>query len=201
MITLQGLVELALDRPVKAEIGEDRQATIAAICKGYSAPEGSGEFVLLYQPTDTHKGDIFTKAWAPASFIPAVERLGMRVARLPLPHKTRVTLHLEWRKFCLRRTVQEERRRSPIWFYLVRGTPRHRSPPLVSHLQMPVWGVRKVAGWAYSPACRLSQRLICLLSLPILVNHRPDGAARTACFPLPSRGARLRVRQRCIAGG
>ena len=35
-IPLQGLVELALDRPVRAEVGEDNQATIAAIKKGYS---------------------------------------------------------------------------------------------------------------------------------------------------------------------
>ena len=50
-------------------------------------PEGVGEFKLIYAPTDTHKGDIFTKPLAPASFTPAGERLGMRVARLPLPHK------------------------------------------------------------------------------------------------------------------
>ena len=42
---------------------------------------------MVYRETSTHKGDVFTKALAPASFVPAVERLGMRVARLPLLNK------------------------------------------------------------------------------------------------------------------
>ena len=79
-------VELALDRPVKAIIGEDNAATIKAIKKGYSPAlrhlqrqqrcslgqlhdsitneplEGVGALELVNEPTNTHNGDTFTKA-------------------------------------------------------------------------------------------------------------------------------------------
>ena len=110
-IPIQGLMELMLDRLVRVEVGEDNTATISAIKKGYSValrylvrqqqvslgglhdlftdppPPGCGKFELKYRETATHKGDVFTKPLPPASFLPAVERLGLRSARLPLPDK------------------------------------------------------------------------------------------------------------------
>ena len=104
-IPLQRLMELILDRPVVVEVGEDNQATITAVKKGYSValrytlrqqqcsvgglhelfheppPLGVGAFELKYRETTTHKGDVFTKPLPPASFLPAIERLGLRDAQ------------------------------------------------------------------------------------------------------------------------
>jgi hypothetical protein len=90
-----------------AIIFEDNTACISAVTHGYSPSMRSllrthrinigamheffidqqaqlspanGKFSLLYAPTATHKGDMFTKALAPAAFHEALARIGMRQA-------------------------------------------------------------------------------------------------------------------------
>jgi hypothetical protein len=50
-------------------------------------PEGCGEVTLVHRETTTHTGDMFTKPLPPVDFVPAIARVGMRTARLPLPSK------------------------------------------------------------------------------------------------------------------
>ena len=106
-IPAQQLLELCLGRPVVLNIREDNDPCIMAVRKGYSLslrhlarthktaldsmhdlvtdepPPGMGVINLTYHPTETHKGDVFTKALTPADFRLAIDRLGMRNAKLP----------------------------------------------------------------------------------------------------------------------
>ena len=92
------LFEAAMQRPVTLICLEDNTQTISAVRNGYSPAlrhlnrterislgvlheqfiEGGGGYVLKHQPTNEHKGDMFTKRLDPAGFESAILRVGLR---------------------------------------------------------------------------------------------------------------------------
>ena len=95
-IPMQIFLERALGRKVSLVCLEDNTQCLGAVRSGYSAALRSlprterislsvahETYVLtagnqiLHQPTDSHKGDIFTKRLDPAKFEESLERLGL----------------------------------------------------------------------------------------------------------------------------
>ena len=92
------LLSTALRREVHLDAREDNTQCLAAVKNGYSAAlrhlprterislsvchevfiEDSARHSLNYEPTESHKGDVFTKKLSPAAFEKAVHMLGLR---------------------------------------------------------------------------------------------------------------------------
>ena len=97
-LPMQDLFSRALGREVTLEAREDNTQCIAAVKNGYSAAlrhlprterialsvchelfiENEGTYVLKYEPSEEHRGDIFTKKLSPMSFERAVEMACLR---------------------------------------------------------------------------------------------------------------------------
>ena len=92
------LFRCALGREVHLDVREDNAQCISAVRNGYSAAlrhlprserialsvcyevfmEDSERHSLNYEPTATHKADMFTKRLSPAAFEKAIEMVGLR---------------------------------------------------------------------------------------------------------------------------
>ena len=122
---MQIFLGAALGRRVDLVCLEDNTQCLGAVKSGYSAALRSlprterislsvaHETFLLtpgneirHQPTDTHKGDVFTKRMEPTKFETALDLLGLRAHWLRLKHLPRPVgldpqhVHLEARHVC-----------------------------------------------------------------------------------------------------
>ena len=97
-LPIQALLENFLGRLVRMRVGIDNTQALTAIEKGYSKrlrhlsrthrisigvlnelqKDGEAMVEFVHEPTASHKGDLFTKSFAPAAFAERVQMLGMQ---------------------------------------------------------------------------------------------------------------------------